>query len=169
METLCTASCSCSVAQSGLTLCNTMDCSTPGFPVLHHLPELGQTHVHRVGDVIQPSHPLLSPSLPAFNLSQHSGTSLSLRKVCLCNQITVPEKCLWNFSFCGDPSLGTKVDHTHLAKNDLWKESTSFAYLEYLREQDKGQPFSLWLSCILLSCAWGKPPILIIPTWNSNS
>ena len=49
-----------------------MDCSTPGFPVLHHLPKLVQTHVHRVADAIQPSHPLLSPS-PAFNLSQRQG------------------------------------------------------------------------------------------------
>ena len=50
-----------------------MDCSTPGFPVHHRLPELAQTHVHLVGDVIQPSHPWLSPSPPAFNLSQHQG------------------------------------------------------------------------------------------------
>ena len=55
------------------TLYNLMDCSTPGFLVHHQLPELAQTHVHRVGDAIQPSHPLLSPSLPAFNLSQHQG------------------------------------------------------------------------------------------------
>jgi len=50
-----------------------MDCSTPGFRVHHQLPELAQTHVHRVGDAIQPSHPLSSPSPPAFNLSQHQG------------------------------------------------------------------------------------------------
>ena len=50
-----------------------MDCSTPGLPVHHQLPELAQTHVHRVGDAIQPSHPLSSPSPPAFNLSQHQG------------------------------------------------------------------------------------------------
>ena len=50
-----------------------MDCSTPGFPVNHQLPELTQTHVHRVGDAIQPSHPLSSPSPPALNLSQHQG------------------------------------------------------------------------------------------------
>ena len=50
-----------------------MDCSTPGFPVLHYLPELAQTHVHWVGDAIQPSHPLLSPSPSALNLSQHQG------------------------------------------------------------------------------------------------
>ena len=46
----------------------------PGFPVLHQLPELAQTHVYRVGDAIQPSHPLLSPFPPAFNLFQHQGS-----------------------------------------------------------------------------------------------
>ena len=56
-----------SVAQSCLTLCDPMDCSTPGFPVLHHLPELAQTHVHWVSDAIQSSHPLLSLSPSAFN------------------------------------------------------------------------------------------------------
>ena len=63
----------CSVAQSCPTLCNLMDCSTPGFPVLQHLPEFAETHVHWVNDAIQPSHPLLPPSPPAFNLSQHQG------------------------------------------------------------------------------------------------
>ena len=62
-----------SVTQSCLTLCDPMDCSTPGFPVQHQLPELTQTHVHWVGDAIQSSHPLASPSPPAFNLSQHQG------------------------------------------------------------------------------------------------
>ena len=60
-----------SVAQSCLTLCDPMDCSTPGFPVHHQLPEFAQTHVHRVGDAIQPSHPLSSPLPPTLNLSQH--------------------------------------------------------------------------------------------------
>ena len=60
------------VTQSCLTLFNPMDCSMPGFPVHHQLPELNQTHVHWVGDAIQPSHPLSSPS-PTFNLSQHQG------------------------------------------------------------------------------------------------
>ena len=59
-----------SVAQLCPTLCDPMDCSMPGFPVHHQLPEF--TYVHRVGDAIQPSHPL-SPSPPAFNLSQHQG------------------------------------------------------------------------------------------------
>ena len=62
-----------SVAQSCLTLCDPMNCSTPGLPVHHQLLELTQTHVHWVGDAIQPFHPLSSPSLPAFNLSQHQG------------------------------------------------------------------------------------------------
>ena len=61
-----------SVTQSCPTLCDSMNCSTPGFPVLHQLPELAQTHVHRVGDAIRPSHPL-SPSPPAFHLFQHQG------------------------------------------------------------------------------------------------
>ena len=62
-----------SVQLLSLTLCDPMDYSMPGFPVHHQLPELAQTHVHRVSDAIQPSHPLLSPSPPAFNLSQHQG------------------------------------------------------------------------------------------------
>ena len=62
-----------SVSQLCLTLCNPMDCSTPGFPVHHQLPELAQTHVPHVSDAIQPSHPLLSASPPAFSLSQHQG------------------------------------------------------------------------------------------------
>ena len=57
------------VSQSCLTLCDPMDCSTPGFPVHHQLPEFAQTYVHRVSDAIQLSHPLSSPSLPTFNLS----------------------------------------------------------------------------------------------------
>ena len=62
-----------SVTQSCLTLCDPMDCSMPGLPVHHQLPEFTQTHVHQVGDAIQPSHPLSSPSPPALNLSQHQG------------------------------------------------------------------------------------------------
>ena len=62
-----------SVALLCLTLCDHMNCSTPGLPVHHQLPEFTQTHVHRVGDAIQPSHSLLSPSPPALNLSQHQN------------------------------------------------------------------------------------------------
>ena len=63
----------CSDAQSCPTLCDPENCSTPGLPVHHQLLEFTQTHVHRVGDAIQPSHPLSSPSPPTFNLSQHQG------------------------------------------------------------------------------------------------
>ena len=62
-----------SVAQSCPTLCDPMTCSTPGLPVHHQLLEFTQTHVHRVGDAIQPSHPLSSPSPPALNPSQHQS------------------------------------------------------------------------------------------------
>ena len=58
---------------SRVRLCDPMDCSRPGFPVLHQLPKLAQTHVHPVSDAIQPSHPLSSPSLPAFSLSQYQS------------------------------------------------------------------------------------------------
>ena len=82
-----------SATQSCLTLCDPMDCSTPGLPVHHHFPELAQTHVHRVSDAIQPSHPLSSPFPPALNLSQHQGVS-SLHQV--------PN--YWCFSFRISPS-----------------------------------------------------------------
>ena len=62
-----------SAAQACLTLCDPMDCSTPGLPVHHQFLEFTQTHVHRVDGAIQPSHPLSSPSPPALNLSQHQG------------------------------------------------------------------------------------------------
>ena len=62
-----------SVAQSCPTFCDPMDCSIPGLPVHHQLLESTQTHVHWVGDAIQPSHPLSAPSPPTFNLSQHQG------------------------------------------------------------------------------------------------
>ena len=63
-----------SVAQSRPTLCDPMNHSAPGLPVHHQLPESTQTHVHQVGDAIQPSHPLLSPSPPALSLSQDPAT-----------------------------------------------------------------------------------------------
>ena len=72
----------CSVAQSCLTLCNPMNCSMPGLPVHHQLPEFSQTHVHRVSDAIQPSHPLLSPSPPAPNPFQHQSFPMSQLFAC---------------------------------------------------------------------------------------
>ena len=66
-----------SVTQSCATLCDPMNHSMPGLPVHHHLPEFTQTHVHRVRDAIQPSHPLFSPSPPAPNPSQHQSFPMS--------------------------------------------------------------------------------------------
>ena len=74
-----------------------MDCSTPGFLVLHHLPELAQTHVHWVSDAIQPSHPLSSPSPPAFNLSQHQVFSNE-------SALHIRWPKYWRFSFSISPS-----------------------------------------------------------------
>ena len=89
--------CCCSASQSCLTLCDPMDCSTPGFPVLHQLPEFAQTHVHRVGDAIQPSHPLspllLLPSIfPSIRIfSDESAPRIRWSKY-------------WSFSFNIRPS-----------------------------------------------------------------
>ena len=66
-----------SVAQPCLTLCDPMNCSSPGLPVHHQLPEFTQTHVYRVSDAIQPSNPLSSPSPPAPNPSQHQSFPMS--------------------------------------------------------------------------------------------
>ena len=86
-----------SVAQSCPTLCDPMDCSMPVLPVHHQLPETTQTHVRWVSDAIQPSHPLLSPSPPALNLSQHQG---------LFNEsaLFIRWPKYWSFSFNSSPS-----------------------------------------------------------------
>ena len=86
------------VPQLNLTLCNTMDYSTPGFPVHHQLLELAQIHVHQVGNAIQPSHPLSSPSPSAFNLpSNRVFYNVSVFR------IRWPK--YWNFSFSITPSI----------------------------------------------------------------
>ena len=89
-----------SVTQICPTVCNPMDCSMPGFPVHHQLPELAQTQVHWVRDAIQPSHLLSFPSPPIFNLSQHQGL---FQWVTSLHQVT---KVLeyWSFSFSVSPS-----------------------------------------------------------------
>ena len=86
-----------SVSQSCPTLCDPINCSMPGFPAHYQIPESAQTHVHRVGDAIQPSHPLSSPSPPALILSQHQGFS---NESALC--IRWPK--YWSFSFNISPS-----------------------------------------------------------------
>ena len=95
-------SCCCSVAQSCLTLCNPIDCSMPVLPVLHHLPEIAQIHVHWVSDAIQPS-PLSSPSPPAFSLSQPQGLSNESALCMGCPKILV-EMNLYKF-FLSETSI----------------------------------------------------------------
>ena len=70
---ICPCCCCCSVTKLCLTHCDPVNCSVPGFPVLHYLPEFAQSHVHWVSDAIQTSYPLSSPSPLSFNLSQHQG------------------------------------------------------------------------------------------------
>ena len=86
-----------SITLSYLTLCHPMDCSTPGLPVHHQLLELTQTHVYPVDDAIQPSHPLSSPSPPAFNFSQLQGLFQLA-------SFFVRWSKYWSFSFSISPS-----------------------------------------------------------------
>ena len=117
---------------SHVWLCDPMDCSTPGLPVHCHLPEFTQTHVHRVGDATQPSHPLLSPSPPAFSLSQHQGLSKE-------SVLHIKWSKYWSFSFSISPSneysglisfrmdwfdlLGVQATHKSLLQHNSSKAS----------------------------------------------
>ena len=102
-----------SVTQPCQTLWDTMDCSMPGFPVLHQLPELAQIHVHWVSDAIQPTHPLSHPSAPAFNPAQHQSL---LQWVSSSHQVAK----YWSFSFSISPSneysglISFRMDCSHL-------------------------------------------------------
>ena len=115
----------CAVAQSCPNLCNAMDCSTPGFPVLYHLRKLAQIHVHWVSDAIQPSHLLLSPSSPAFSLSQHQGlfqwvsSSYQVAKVFL----EVAGLILFELN-CLTSTINSHVEVVTPSKSDFnWKHS----------------------------------------------
>ena len=88
--------CCCSVAQLCPTFCSPMNCSTPGIPIFHYLWEFAQTHVHRVSDAIQPSHPLSPPSSPALNLSQHQGFTND-------STLHIEWPKYWSFSFSISP------------------------------------------------------------------
>ena len=93
-QIFCLESCCCSVAQLCLTLCDPMDCSMPGFPVLPCLLEFAQTHVYWVGDDIQPSH----PSPPSFNISQNQG------KISNESAVHIRWPKYWSFNFSISPS-----------------------------------------------------------------
>ena len=102
-----------SVAQSCPTLCDPMNHSTPGLPVHHQLLEPIQTHVHWVSDAIQPSHPLLSPSLPAFNLSQHQGLFLQFYWIIIDKWSCIYLRCtVWCFDTCEHCEMITIINST---------------------------------------------------------
>ena len=112
---------------SRVWLCDPMDCSMSGLPVHHQLPEFTQTHVHWVGDAIQPSHPPSSPSPPAFSLSQHQGL---FQWISSWNQVAK----YWSFSFNISPSneysglISFRMDWLDLLAVDLrWINAHSVA------------------------------------------
>ena len=97
-----TSCCCCSVIKLCPTLSNPMDCSTPGFPVLHHLHQFAQTHVHWVDDAIQPSHSLSSPSPPAFNLSPSTNERIviTLGLLIVLGLAFIITHMYWSYSIC---------------------------------------------------------------------
>ena len=145
-----------SVAQLCPTLCNPMDCSMPGLPVHHQLLEFTQTHVHWVGDAIQPSHPLWSPSPPALSLSQHQGLS---------NESVLPIRWpkYWSCSFNISPSnaysglisfrmdwldllavqgmLKSLLQHHSLKASILWCSSFFIVQLSHIHDYWKNHSF----------------------------
>ena len=128
-----------SAAQSSLTLCNPMDCSTPDFPVHHQLPELVQTHVHRVSDAIQPSHPLSSPLLlPSIFPSIRVFSNESA----LC--IRGPK--YWSFSFSISPS--NEYSRLISFRTDWFDLPTVRGTLKSLLQYDSSKASILW--CLAL-------------------
>ena len=138
--------CSVQFTQSCLTLCDPIDCSTPGLPVHHQLREFTETHVHQVRDVIQPSHPQLSPSPPAFTLSQHQGL---FQWVSSLHHVAK----YWSFSLSVSPSneysglisfrmdwldllavQGTVKSLQHHSSKETWilRKNCTLIYLEFL-------------------------------------
>ena len=125
-----------------------MDCSTPGFPVLHHLLEFAQTHVRWLGDAIQPSHSLSPPSPPAFNLSQHQGLFQWV-----CSRIRRPK--FWNFSFSISLSseysglISFRIDWFHLLVLDF-----RVSLLNDLKDRKINATNAIWILTILLQLLW---------------
>ena len=132
-----------SVAQSCLTLCDPMDCSIPGFTVHHQLLEFTQTYVHQIGDAIQPSHPLLSPSPPAFKLSQHQVRVFSSESAL---HIKWPK--YWSLNFSTSPSneysglISFRMDWLDL----LAVQGTHKSLLQHY----SSKPSTLWCSAFFI-------------------
>ena len=130
------------VTQSYPTLCDPMDCSTVGLPVHNQLPEFTQTHVHRVGDAIQSSHPLSSPSPPAFNLSQHQGLCKNESVLC----IRWPK--YWSFSF----SISLSNEHPGLISFRMdWLDLLAIqGTLKSLLQHHSSKASILWCSAFFI-------------------
>ena len=126
-----------------------MDCSTPGFPVHHQFLELAQTHVHRVGDTIQPSHPLSSTSPPAFNLSQHQG---------LFQWVSASHQSPKHWCFSFSISLSNEYSGLISCRSD---------WLDLLAVQGtlKSSPIPQFKSISSLALSFLYGPTLIIYTW----
>ena len=121
----------CSVSQSCWTLCNPMDCSTPGFPVFHYVPEFAQTQVHWVSDAIQPSHPLLPPSPPALNLFQHQSLFQWVGSL----QDSQGSSPAPQFESINSSALGLLYGPTLPSVHDCWKKH-SFHYMDLCWQSD---------------------------------
>ena len=154
-----------SVAQPCPALYNTIDCSTPGFPVHHQFLDYTQTRDHRAGDAIQPSQPLSSPSPPIFNLSQHQGLS---NESILC--IRWPK--YWSFSFNISPSseysvlisvrtnwfdllavqgiLKSLLQHHSSKSSNLWRSGFFMIQLSH-PYMTAGKTINFWLDWLLLA------------------
>ena len=122
-----------SVAQSCPTLCDSMDCEMPGFPVHHQLIQLAQTHVHRISDAIQPSHPLLSPCPPAFNLSRIRAFSNE-------SILRIMWPKYWSFKFSISPSN----EYSGLISLKSKGLSKVFSNITVQKHQFFSTQFSLW-------------------------
>ena len=130
-----------SVAQSCPTPCDPMNCRTPGLTVHHQLLESTQTHVHQVGDAIQPSHPLSSPSPPALNFSQHQGPSSE-------SALHIRWPKYWSFSFNISPSN----EHPGLIsfRMDLLDLLAVQGTLKSLLQHHSSKASILWLSTVFI-------------------
>ena len=123
-----------------LTLCDPMDCSTPGFPVHHQLPEVAQTHVHGVGDAIQPSHPLFSPSSPVFSFP-------SIRVFSNASVLRIRWPKYWSFGFSISPSseysglISFRID---------WFDLAIQGTLKSLLQHHSSKALILWCSAFFM-------------------
>ena len=123
--------CCCPVTQSCPTLCDPTDCSTPGLPVPHHLLKFAQVHVHCIGDVIQPSHPLMPSSPSALNLSQHRrlfqwlSCSHQMTKI----DILLSHKKEWKSVICSYTD-GLRDYHSKWNKSDRKTNAIHYLYVE---------------------------------------